>query len=45
MEEVETANTLQDERLNTVEEAVIENVNEINGKTQYCLQSRIIDVI
>ena len=39
VEEVETDNTLQDERLNTMEEAVIANINEIDGtitsKTQF----------
>ena len=35
VEEVETDNTLQDERLNTMEEAVIANVNEIDGNTVF----------
>ena len=43
VEEVETSNTLQDERLNTVEEAVIQNVNEIDGETHYYFSKRIIE--
>ena len=32
VEEVETDNTLQDERLNIIDEAVNQNGNEIDGK-------------
>ena len=32
VEELRTDDNLQDERLNTVEEAVIANVNEIDGR-------------
>ena len=32
VEEVETANTLQDDRLNIIDEAVNDNENEVNGK-------------
>ena len=34
IQDLETANALQDDRLNTMEEAVIGNVNEIDG-TKY----------
>ena len=32
VEELRTDNTLQDERLNTIEETVAENANDIDGK-------------
>ena len=45
VEEVETDNTLQDERLNIIDEAVNQNGNEIDGKitltTEYSNSSSV----
>ena len=36
LEELETANTLQDERLNTVDDVINEHNNDINGNQFRC---------